>query len=504
MKKDIKISNRSFNNLQGLIRSRSFVSLLILGMLWLVSIDRAYAQAEILFVLDSSGSMRQTIGGRPKIMLAKGALIRNLETVPTTVSVGLRVFAHRVEMSNKSASCKDTELLVPVGAANFSEVSSALSAASPLGYTPLAYSLQQVTRDFSPDKEGEKFVIVLSDGEETCGGDPISVVRELRKQGINITVHTIGFDVDEKTRMQLEQIAEAGGGSYFDAKDAEQLTIALADATEQAILKPKKKTEKFDGTPIRGGDNFDSAVLLDGNKLYRLDHHQYRGDLDYFAVKLNKGSQVILKAQASDLGISADSSGRVIENDSGASGLKFLSPTRQKLSEIRAVGGQSWSNSKQESVGIVEDGLHYILVGSDRHQHKDGAFFQYSVVSNNDLDGQQDAGDTWATARPISLMRYTDNFMGNEDGKDCYKINLRKGERYFVGFIPSDNFKGGAEVALADAYKREIFNETSTPGNGIKTKIFEIKEDGEYLLSISTRSSYLEQYAFEVKKVEGE
>lgn len=58
----------------------------------------------------------------------------------------------------------------------------------------------------------------ISDGIETCDGDPIKAVSKLRNHQIDATVNIIGFDVDDEGQQQLKEIAEAGGGEYDTVK----------------------------------------------------------------------------------------------------------------------------------------------------------------------------------------------------------------------------------------------------------------------------------------------
>ncbi|MBI1857531.1 MAG: magnesium chelatase, partial [Candidatus Melainabacteria bacterium] len=48
----------------------------------------------------------------------------------------------------------------------------------PQGFTPITYSLGQAVRDLAPYK-GEKSIILISDGLETCGGDPCDLAGQI-------------------------------------------------------------------------------------------------------------------------------------------------------------------------------------------------------------------------------------------------------------------------------------------------------------------------------------
>ena len=98
------------------------------------------------------------------------------------------------------------------------------------GYTPIAYSLEQATNDFSADAK-ERVIVLVSDGKETCKGDPLVAAKVLAGKGI--TVHTVGFVVDTAARGQLQTIARATGGTYFDAPVGPELPDTLKSALQR-------------------------------------------------------------------------------------------------------------------------------------------------------------------------------------------------------------------------------------------------------------------------------
>ena len=103
--------------------------------------------------------------------------------------------------------------------------------------TPLAESIRQAMDDFVFDPARINSIVMLSDGIETCGGDPCGLVEELKAQGINFTMHVIGLDVDEPTREQLMCIAGAGEGTYHDAQSEQELDQALEKIQEELVEK---------------------------------------------------------------------------------------------------------------------------------------------------------------------------------------------------------------------------------------------------------------------------
>ena len=100
--------------------------------------------------------------------------------------------------------------------------------------------------------------MLVSDGEDTCAPPaPCDVADELHQQGIDLTIHTVGFKVDATARDQLSCIAQATGGTYSDAADATQLTQALATKVDYAITGYTTV-----GTPVTGADQASEQAPL--------------------------------------------------------------------------------------------------------------------------------------------------------------------------------------------------------------------------------------------------
>jgi hypothetical protein len=79
-------------------------------------------------------------------------------------------------------------------------------------------------------------VILVTDGEETCGGDPGATIEQLQKAGLDVRVNIVGFAVDDaKLAATFRHWADTGRGRYFDAADAAGLGKALSQATLPAV-----------------------------------------------------------------------------------------------------------------------------------------------------------------------------------------------------------------------------------------------------------------------------
>jgi hypothetical protein len=84
--------------------------------------------------------------------------------------------------------------------------------------------------------KGERLVILLTDGEETCGGDPAAAIRKLQQGGVNLRVNIVGFAIDDaKLAATFRHWSDTGSGQYFDAQDAAGLSAALTKALQPAF-----------------------------------------------------------------------------------------------------------------------------------------------------------------------------------------------------------------------------------------------------------------------------
>ncbi|ABU60189.1 vWA domain-containing protein [Roseiflexus castenholzii] len=182
----------------------------------------------IAVILDASGSMLARLDGTPKTVIARQALIALINRLPETTNVALRTYGHR-----RADDCSDTELIQALAPLQRDALIARINAIRPVngGRTPIAQSLADMAQDLA-GIEGNVLIVLVSDGDETCGGDPVATASMLRAANSQLRISVIGFDVEqEEWRRRLEGIAVAGGGAYFDASNAEQ----LADALDQAI-----------------------------------------------------------------------------------------------------------------------------------------------------------------------------------------------------------------------------------------------------------------------------
>lgn len=197
--------------------------------------DDAAASAALLgntaveIIFDASGSMREKLGASTRIGVARDTLNGLIDNVlPKGIPLALRAFGNR----EGNYSCR-TDLEAPLAPLDPAALKQQVDAIQPqpLGGTPIAASLLKVAEDLKDAGPGPKLVILLTDGEESCKGDPAAAIRSLQQQGYDVRLNIVGFTVsDKKLKDQMASWAQAAGGQFFAADDPQSLSAALARA----------------------------------------------------------------------------------------------------------------------------------------------------------------------------------------------------------------------------------------------------------------------------------
>lgn len=204
----------------------------------------AFAEtASVALVIDASGSMVAKLpGGQARIDAAKQAIAELAGKLPDDINVSLRAYGHGSPRAAKN--CKDTELLTGFGVARDrrADIVARSAGLKAQGYTPITYVLGLAADDLKA-QPGKRTIVLVSDGKETCEGDPCVLARKLAQADAALTIHTVGFGVDDQTRRQLQCIARAGRGEYRDANGAADLLDGMRKAVEAAPLKELKAAE---------------------------------------------------------------------------------------------------------------------------------------------------------------------------------------------------------------------------------------------------------------------
>jgi D-amino-acid dehydrogenase/Ca-activated chloride channel family protein len=186
-------------------------------------------KTHVEILLDASGSMAAKIGGKSKMDLAKEAVKEFASKIQPGTDVSLRVYGHKGGNSSKykQISCNTTEVVYSPSAYNATQFQAAINQIQPTGWTPITKAIQDTGQKLKNQVDQENMVYIVSDGVESCGGDPVQAAKTLHQSNVKTIVNIIGFDIPNRDKQALAAIAKAGGGEYMDAKTAEDLQREL-------------------------------------------------------------------------------------------------------------------------------------------------------------------------------------------------------------------------------------------------------------------------------------
>ncbi|WP_420407516.1 vWA domain-containing protein [Hoeflea sp.] len=240
---------------------------ILAASLWAASCVAVQAGSanHVMFILDASNSMWGRIDGKPKMEIAKDVLSAQLGSLSANTRAGLIVYGHRFDRDLND--CSDMELVGGYGRYTPSDVRQMLEQISPKGQTPIAAALEQSTHWATMDGSqtvDNASIVLITDGVESCDGDPCAAAAELAAVGIGTRVHVVGFNLEEEDRAKLACIAEMGRGKYFDAANADALGSALKQVgfeVAQTDVPPDSPQPDVPVTTSIFVDDFDGTEL---------------------------------------------------------------------------------------------------------------------------------------------------------------------------------------------------------------------------------------------------
>lgn len=217
-------------------------------------------------VFDVSGSMGAKLNGETKIAIAKRSAGQLIAKMGADDGLSVVVYGHIGSSSqvDKERSCRGIEEVYTYGAVN---AGAALSKINPLeakGWTPIAASLQRAGDILLAHSEAEsRKILLVSDGQETCGGDPIAVAKDLCARGVRVDV--IGFDVSGSDAKQLQMVS-AQCGAYASVKSAKEFETVIEEGNI-SIVAPGSVVEVHNGNVKIDTDSAKIDVNSDGVKV---------------------------------------------------------------------------------------------------------------------------------------------------------------------------------------------------------------------------------------------
>lgn len=195
---------------------------------------------DAMIVFDASGSMSGNMEGgigtlKLRIDEVRNALSEILPAATRFRRVGLITYG-----PGPSEQCNVKLDLKPTANAA-TRIMRDLDALSPSGKTPLTTAVARAAEVLDYRKK-PGIIVVVTDGEETCGASPCALGKELRAAAAQLTVHIIGFRMKdyswtgENSILDAKCLAQENNGLYFSTENKNDLVAALKATLDCPML----------------------------------------------------------------------------------------------------------------------------------------------------------------------------------------------------------------------------------------------------------------------------
>lgn len=163
-------------------------------------------------LIDTSGSMGNVLpGNKRKIELAKEILIDKIfPYISSADIVGIRVFGGHCDMVGH---------LENIPNANFKKLKEFVlnQIPEPHGSTPLALAIKTAVNNLIRDPHTHKEIYLVTDGEETCGGDVKEAADYAAQNDVKCVINIIAIgELKDKAKEQFAYITRVTGGKNIN------------------------------------------------------------------------------------------------------------------------------------------------------------------------------------------------------------------------------------------------------------------------------------------------
>jgi Ca-activated chloride channel family protein len=185
-------------------------------------------QTDAMLVFDASGSMAgMGFGEKPvtRIEQVRRALATVLPSVAPVRNLGLITFG-----PGTRRECDNIQLRfrpIPNAA---ERILDAVDSLQPYGQTPITKAVSEAAEAMN-FRSKPAVIVLLTDGEETCGGNLCGLAQKLKAEGAGVTVHVIGYMLSLANAPASGQfvscLSEATGGLFLSTTTTAELISAL-------------------------------------------------------------------------------------------------------------------------------------------------------------------------------------------------------------------------------------------------------------------------------------
>lgn len=198
---------------------------------------------DAMIVFDGSASMAEIGMGDSgaRIVEARAAMAHILPEVEHVRRLGLLTYGPGPGSgagSDFSRSCDSSRLMFAPAERAAARALAALDALRPDGMTPLSAAVEMAAETLGY-RTRPAMIVLVTDGNETCGGRPCALADRLAARAADLTIHVIGYraEADLFAWNNPEQrygeasvtrcLPDATGGLFVDANTEDELVEAL-------------------------------------------------------------------------------------------------------------------------------------------------------------------------------------------------------------------------------------------------------------------------------------
>ncbi len=203
---------------------------------------------DAMLVFDGSASMDELsfdVSRKTRIVDARDALRDALPDITPFRRVGLLTYGPGANTD----SCANIDLRFGPRADAAVDIISQIDGMQPKGLTALAASVRAAA-DALDYRNRSGIVVLVTDGNETCGGRPCALGSALAQEARDLTVHVIGFQVvvdffswDNPEQVDVgagntvaKCLADRTGGLYVSTETVDELADALRATLGCALI----------------------------------------------------------------------------------------------------------------------------------------------------------------------------------------------------------------------------------------------------------------------------
>ena len=228
---------------------RSTLSALLIGAT-LPSLAAAGCYDDAMLVFDGSGSMATRgyhAGAASRIDEARQALSRSLPSIPQERRIGLLTYGP----GKLRGMCVNIHLRLSPTPGAASAIAAEVDRMEPFGDTPMTAAVEAAA-DVLRHETRASTIVLITDGEETCGGAVCATAKRLADTGVRTVIHVVDFrrvEAEGISAPPAEQapacMAHQTGGLYLAAETAEELESAFRMTLGCPLLSDARPADQY-------------------------------------------------------------------------------------------------------------------------------------------------------------------------------------------------------------------------------------------------------------------